>query len=717
MTKSMENNNILLSVPRYFTREDRDAYELIHFVTKNEDSEPNPKQFETPENWSPTSAELLFDTAAAKSVPAELQLIEENTVPSWLWRKKAKSSETVSETSARAIFDRVVGSTVFLAWKQGFFANEKAARIFYEECRYALSQRYIALEPKLLATLGLDWAYGIEAKTIPNSKLEPLANVTLNNKDIDAIVSGRVDNAIKQKFQKLLVTKKSSTLVAEFSDIVEDWQVDATKNASGFVDLLAFRDPEGSIKINALRHATKLLTILLDLTFENDNLVAIGHVNLGATLLSLGLPYNSDQARATASSLSAIVTGQAYQTSSELAALRGTSLSFKNNREKMLRLLRNHRRAVGGDKNDYERISVLPQPLSLHHCPDLPLVAAAERLWDNVLISAQKNGLRQCFITSLPSSDSLTLFLECTSKGIEPVRELIALQQNSDGHFAKTLAMPVTLALKKLGYDPKVKLALENQILGHRTLERAPHINHKTLHAKGLSNEVIARAEAYLKEVNDIRYAFTPWILGGEFCTTVLKILPAKLLNPNFEILVHLGFKPSSIDAVNRFVYGTGTVIGRGVVRAKHEIIFARSEEISVQAKIAMAAAVQSFISGDIGMTLKFSSSLPLEKQQRLLLDAWRSGIKSLTITRDDTSTIGQDIVLKVSEKIGRNVPTRTTSVHASSAKSKRRANTTLLLHTRSPRLPTRKSKSRAGSRLMGINKSKPSSLNDTKRR
>ncbi len=169
-----------------------------------------------------------------------------------------------------------------------------------------------------------------------------------------------------------------------------------------------------------LRQRTKLIVLLLDLGGFAQERLAIGVVNLAPLLLALALPYDSEAARATSAALFAIITAEAYATSSHLAAMRGMCATYPAHREKISRNLRNHHRAAHGDQSDYEKISILPAPLSLQHCPDLTLVAAAQNGWNNVIHSVQRHGLRHTQVTATISTPSLALLMNAATVGLEP---------------------------------------------------------------------------------------------------------------------------------------------------------------------------------------------------------------------------------------------------------------------------------------------------------
>lgn len=661
---SLKKHDFLVKIARLWTRQEHDAFDLIHF-TETDDG------LQTPDNWNSIAAEVLAEEIAAVSIPADGKAVEENTVPSWLWRHIGVGKASAHETSTQQIFNRIVGAAAYKAWKSDLFADEVQARNFYDEARYALAQRFIALDPKLAAKLGHDWAYGLKSAQ-SNVATKKMSDVALSNRAIDELVSGHTQT----KLHKLLAPKATQTkLAVRFSDIAADWEMGAeTTYCSAALNLMSFRHNDGSLNIDALRHATKLLVTLLDL---HDAPVAIGFINLAPLLMALALPYDSDGARNLAAAISALITAETYATSAELAALRGVSADFTHHRENILRNLRNHRRAVYGDRNDYEKLSVLPAPLDIKKSPDLALVAAAQRRWDEALDLVRACGLRHSLVTALSLSPALGLFMESSIQALAPVQSLTMLNME-DGTFNRTLAPIVTEALVRLIYDQRSISHITNHIMGNGTLTQAPYVNHTELKARGFTTAALEALEDYLPNVSDIRVAFTPWVLGETFCRKILKISAQKLQNPGFDLLAHLGFTADAVTAANNYCYGFGTVKGAKDLKPQHAAVFAQQGEVSPEAHIRMAAAVQSFVSFAIDAHVSIAADAPVETKEKLLLNAWQQGLRGVTIDYLDTMT----------KAVGKKTK------HSMSA----------FLHTRpSPALPTRRMKSKVSRDMVSM--------------
>ncbi|HEU0118648.1 MAG TPA: hypothetical protein VFR09_08465, partial [Alphaproteobacteria bacterium] len=434
MSNHMKKHGFLLDVPRLFTREGTDAYHDIHFRPQQDICDEALPALESPDGWSAEASELLAEQAAS-TIPASLKAIEENTTPSWLWRHVGEGKGTSRENSVQQIFNRIAGAATYNAWKQSLFSSESGAQNFYDEVRYALSTRLIAIEPLVLANLGLNWAYGIK-RPLVEAKTKTEAIVDIPNTTIDAVIGGNLNKDARGKWQKTLSAKSGTPVTLRFSDVASEWGV-ASVGTPVMLDLMAFRHNDGAVNIAALRHAVRLTVMLMDLQDDAAQPLRLGFSNLAPLLAALTIAYDSEAGRTMAAALSAVITAEAYITSADLARLRGLGASYTQNREAILRSLRNHRRAAYGDHNDYEKISVLPVPLGLEKCPDLALAAAAQRAWDDALDLVRQHGLRATQVTAIVASPALALFARSATQGIEPLSTLVTLQQSDEDAFSR----------------------------------------------------------------------------------------------------------------------------------------------------------------------------------------------------------------------------------------------------------------------------------------
>src|SRR5262249_21806520 len=260
--------------------------------------------------------------------------------------------------------------------------------------------------------------------------------------------------------------------------------------------------------------------------------------------------------------VTALMTGSSYATSAEMAGELGAFPGHTENREAMVRGIRNHRRAAHGERTGYEELSILPAALDAANCPDSELFTAARRSWDRALSLGEKQGFRNAQATVLAPTGTIGLVMDCDTTGVEPDFALVKFKKLAGGGYFKIINQAVPQALTALGYDATEIAAIERYALGHGTLKAAPGVNHETLKAKGFDEAAVAAVEAALVSAFDIKFTFNKWTLGEDFCVDRLGIAPGALDDPSFELLTALGFARAEIDAANSFCCGAMTLEG-----------------------------------------------------------------------------------------------------------------------------------------------------------
>jgi ribonucleoside-diphosphate reductase alpha chain len=212
---------------------------------------------------------------------------------------------------------------------------------------------------------------------------------------------------------------------------------------------------------------------------------------------------------------------------------------------------------------------------------------------------------------------------------------LIEQQSAEGGLFQTELHPAVTEALSRLNYAPGTARLIVQHIAGTHSLRNSQGINAAALRAAGLGDAQIEKVEAYIPNVNDIRLALTPWIIGVGYCCDKLGVTLADLECLTFDLAGHLGFDAEDIAAANAALFGFGTVRNCKVLQLRHRPMFACGLEVSADARIRMAAAVQSFITEDTGITAPLPTARSVARGADTVLSAWRCGLKSLTVFFD----------------------------------------------------------------------------------
>ena len=413
----------------------------------------------------------------------------------------------------------------------------------------------------------------------------------------------------------------------------------------------------GQFDAEAYIHATRLWTVTLEISvmmaqFPSKEIaqlsydfrtLGLGYANIGGLLMNMGLGYDSDEGRALAGALTAILTGVSYATSAEMAGELGAFPGHARNADHMLRVIRNHRNAAHGNADGYEDLAVKPLPLDHGNCPDQRLVELAKQAWDEALRLGEKHGYRNAQVSVIAPTGTIGLVMDCDTTGIEPDFALVKFKKLAGGGYFKIINRSVPAALETLGYGSAQIEEIIAYAVGHGSLGQAPSINHTSLIGHGFGQTEIDKIEAALKTAFDIRFVFNQWTLGEDFCKKALGIPDAKLNDPTFDLLRHLGYSKAEIDAANDHVCGTMTLEGAPHLKEEHYHVFDCANPcgkkgkrfLSVDSHIYMMAAAQSFISGAISKTINMPNSATIVDCQKAYELSWSLGVKANALYRD----------------------------------------------------------------------------------
>jgi ribonucleoside-diphosphate reductase alpha chain len=424
------------------------------------------------------------------------------------------------------------------------------------------------------------------------------------------------------------------------------------------LNLLTFHDEKThAYDIEGYEHATRLWTIVLEISvlmaqFPSREIaqrsydfrtLGLGYANVGGLLMSSGIPYDSEAGRAICAALSAIMTGVCYATSAEMAAELGAFPRYDENREVMLRVIRNHRRAAQGHRSGYEQMTTPPVPLDHAALADQKLSAHAKAAWDRALTLGEAHGYRNAQATVVAPTGTIGLVMDCDTTGIEPDFALVKFKKLAGGGYFKIINRAVPEALRVLGYGESDIAEIIVYAVGHGSLGQAPAINHATLKAKGFTPEAIEKVEKALPTAFDIKFVFNKWTLGAEFLRDELGVDLEELAAPNFDLLSWLGFTKREIEAANIHVCGAMTVEGAPHLKPEHYAVFdcanpcgrTGKRYLSVDSHIRMLAAAQPFISGAISKTINMPNDATVEHCKEAYLLSWKLGLKANALYRD----------------------------------------------------------------------------------
>jgi ribonucleoside-diphosphate reductase alpha chain len=246
------------------------------------------------------------------------------------------------------------------------------------------------------------------------------------------------------------------------------------------LNLLKYVRDDGVFDAESFRRTVDIISLAQDILVDNSSYptaeiaanahafreLGLGYANLGALLMSLGLPYDSDAGRAYAAAVTALMSGEGYLQSARNAAATGAFDGFEVNRQPMLRVLNKHRSQA--------------YKISPSHVP-LDLLTAAREAWDQACDEAEKYGVKNSQISVLAPTGTIAFMMDCDTTGVEPDIALIKYKKLVGGGLLKIVNNTVPRALKRLGYDVKQIQEIVEYIDEHETIEGAPHIKDEDL--------------------------------------------------------------------------------------------------------------------------------------------------------------------------------------------------------------------------------------------
>ncbi|WP_428939079.1 LAGLIDADG family homing endonuclease [Fontivita pretiosa] len=520
---------------------------------------------------------------------------------------------------------------------------------------------------------------------LPGSKLQQLAQAAslAINRSTDALASGsqgnwdRVASCVYLGRQQVfdLTEPVTCSFIANgitVHNCSEYMFLDDTACNLASLNVLSFFDADNRrFDIEGFKHAIRLWTIVLEISvlmasFPSEQIahlsykfrtLGLGYANLGAMLMQAGIPYDSDKGRAICAAISAILTGEAYATSADMARELGAFPGYEENRADMLRVIRNHRRAAYDVANnpehrkalgDYEQLDIKPvgidaaqfqvgDPLA---SPDL--LGSARECWDRALELGEKHGYRNAQTTVIAPTGTIGLLMDCDTTGVEPDFALVKFKKLAGGGYFKIANQSLAPALKNLGYSAEQIHDILKYVMGTLTLHGSPEINYESLKLRGLTDAELERIEASLPAVFELNFAFSPWALSPQTFER-LEIPESEWQAPGFSLLRRLGYTQKQIDVANDVICGRGTVEGAPHLRPEHYAVFDCANKcgkhgkrfIPVDGHIRMMAAAQPFISGAISKTINLPNEATVEDIKQSYYLSWKLGLKANALYRD----------------------------------------------------------------------------------
>ena len=447
------------------------------------------------------------------------------------------------------------------------------------------------------------------------------------------------------------------------------------------INLLKFYDSQTrEFDIEGFEHAVGLWTIVLEISvlmaaFPSKEIaelswryrtLGLGYANLGAMLMQAGIPYDTEEGRAICAALSAILTGRSYAASALLAAEHGPFDGFAENKEHMLRVIRNHRLAAHGvkpDSDDWESLAVRPVPIDHSYFRDGRIAINNARAildhstlaWDDALRFGEKFGYRNAQTTVIAPTGTIGLLMDCDTTGVEPDFALTKFKKLAGGGYFKIANQSIRPALDALGYETKEIDEILIWVMGSLNLDVPMPTADGTMSADegtlrefltngaGYSGEDLVELENLLPTVFELPFAFSAWVMPEHVLSDVGIDVEEAKVDPNFNGLRALGLSDAQIEILNRLVCGTQTIEGAPHIRDEHLPVFDCANRcgpmgkrfIKPQGHIRMMAAAQPFISGAISKTINLPNEATVEDIGESYMLSWKLGLKANALYRD----------------------------------------------------------------------------------
>jgi ribonucleoside-diphosphate reductase alpha chain len=438
----------------------------------------------------------------------------------------------------------------------------------------------------------------------------------------------------------------------QFDTTINDWHTcpaDGPINASNpcseymFLDdtacnlaslnLCSFLTPDGGFDLAGYRHAIRLWTMVLEISvlmaqFPSDRIatlsyefrtLGLGYANLGSMLMRLGIPYDSVAGTQWCASLTAILTGDAYAASAEMAGELGPFPGYERNREAMLRVVRNHRRAAyNAPASEYEQLSIVPHGLTGAELPK-SLLEASRDSWDQAVAMGTQHGFRNAQVSVLAPTGTIGLLMDCDTTGVEPDFALVKFKKLAGGGYFKLVNQAIPDALMRLGYNPEQIQDIERHVVGWLEItDQTPGINRVQLLAKGWTAAELSALEAKLPT------AFDPAF-----------VVPVERLQKEFG--------EAATTAFILALAGSMTVEGAPHLKAEHLPIFDCANRcgrtgqryIAAMGHIRMMGAAQPFLSGAISKTINLPGEATVDEIGEIYKASWQFMLKAVALYRD----------------------------------------------------------------------------------
>lgn len=421
------------------------------------------------------------------------------------------------------------------------------------------------------------------------------------------------------------------------------------------INLVAFERGCEEFDTEAFAHAARIWTVVLEISVymaqypsariaqlsHDFRTLGLGYANLGALLMRSGIPYDSPKGRALAAYITAVLHGIAYETSADLAANFGAFSGFEANRDQMLRVVENHRRAVLNQK--CEGVTVQPVMLDRNELRQDQLNYLS-KLWDRVIEKGRRHGYRNAQVTLLAPTGTCGLLMDCDTTGIEPDYAIVKHKKLSGGGYMKIINNSVEHALQAIGYTNTQVKEIIRYVIGSGRIDDCPGINSESLMKVGFSEADIKNVNEALGSAFSISSVFSPWVLGEETMKRLM-VPQERIYDETFSLLEFCGFTSDAIHSANLATCGHMCIEGAPHIKDEHLAIFDCANKngiygkrfIHVDGHLRMMASVQPFLSGAISKTVNMPSEATIADCSDVYFKGWEWGLKAIALFRSSS--------------------------------------------------------------------------------
>lgn len=426
--------------------------------------------------------------------------------------------------------------------------------------------------------------------------------------------------------------------------------------------LTGWWDPQTGFDADGFVHASRLFTIGLEIAVHMSHYpsaevarkshqhrtLGLGICDIGGLLMRSAIPYDSDKGRAVSASIQALQTSVAYAASAEMAAAIGPCEGFGRNREPMLRVLSNHRRAAHGSRAPetgaagFSGLSVLPQVIDHANLDDTPFSGLSDMVLeasDAMVAKVTEHGARNMQTTVTAPTGTIGILMGADTTGPEPHYSFLTYKKLDGGGTAIFVNVGVSAALAYLGYTPAQVKDVETHIIGTRTVYGNGPINNNTLAGKGVPQSVINAIDEQVKASLDLRMATGMWMLdspeGREFAA-------AKGITGASGSFIDELFDPATVDAASKLICGHLNITHAPHIDPDHLPIFEVADaggedgrSLSWSGHVKMLGATAPFLSGAASKTINLPADATVDDIRDAHLLCYEQGVKAVAVYRD----------------------------------------------------------------------------------